>query len=248
MSQETITLELSIRETVGKGLGRLRREGQVPGVIHDHGKPSIIVQGVYQDVYKTFTKAGKHHPVQIKAGSKNYTTLIKDVTLEPRKGTVSHIVFNAVRADEKVSAEVPVHIQYAEGEEGTPAEKASLIVLHNTEVVEVEALPKDLPDALHYDADKLVAVGDQATVADLHAPHGVTIKTDAATVLATVFEPSALAAANDAAGGDAEPGDEASVDADHESNTEEGTQDDEQRPGGKKEFEDKEQGHNPTKQ
>jgi len=79
-------------------------------------------------------------------------------------------------------------------------------------------------------------------------PDGVSIKTEEATVLATVFEPSALAAANDAAGGDAEPGDEATVESEHESNSEEGTQEDEQRPGGKREFEDKDQGHNPTKQ
>lgn len=248
MSHETITLELAIRETVGKRLGKLRREGQVPGVIHDHGKPSIIVQGEYQEVYKTFVKAGKNHPVAVKAGGKTYTTLIKDVTLEPRKSTITHIVLNAVNANQTVSAEVPVHVQYAEGDEQTPAEQASLIVLHNTEVVEVEALPKDLPDALYFAAEKLTAVGDQATVADLKVPKNVTIKTEETTVLATVFEPSALAAANDAAGGDAEPGDEASVDSEHESTAEEGTQEDEQRPGGKKEFEDKEQGHNPTKQ
>lgn len=247
MSQQ-ITLELTLRETVGKGLGKLRREGQVPGVIHDHGKPSVIVQGLYQEVHKTFVQAGKNHPVTIKAGGKSYTTLIKDVTLEPRKSTISHIVFNAVRANEKVTAEVPVHIKYAEGDESTPAEMKSLIVLHNAEVVEVEALPKDLPDALEFDAATLSAVGDQATVADLHVPSGVTVKAEEATVLATVFEPSALAAANDAAGGDAEPGDEANVESDHESTAEEGTQADEQRPGGKKEFEDKEQGHNPTKQ
>lgn len=248
MSQETISLELAIRETVGKGLGKLRREGQVPGVIHDHGKPSIVVVGPYQEVYKTYIKAGKNHPIEIKAGGKNYTALVKDASFEPRKSTITHIVFNAVDANQTVSAEVPVHVKYPEGDEATPAEKASLIVLHNTEVVEVEALPKDLPDALYFDAEKLVAVGDQATVADLHVPRNVKLKTDESTVLATVFEPSALAAANDAAGGDAEPGDEASVESEHESTAEEGTQEDEQRPGGKKEFEDKEQGHNPTKQ
>jgi large subunit ribosomal protein L25 len=248
MSQETISLELSIRETVGKGLGKLRREGRVPGVIHDHGKPSIVVDGPYQEVYKTFLKAGKHHPVQINTGGKTYTALIKDASFEPRKSTITHIVFNAVNANQTVTAEVPVHVKFAEGDEQTPAEQAGLIVLHNTETVEIEAVPKDLPDVLNYPAEKLVEVGDQITVADLIVPKNVTVKADETTVLATVFEPSALAAANDAAGGDAEPGDEAEVEAEHESNTEAGTQEAEIRPGGKREFEDKEQGHNPTKQ
>jgi len=248
MSQETISITLAPREVVGKGLNKLRREGNVPAVIHDHGKPSIVVVGPHLDILKTYQKAGKNHPVQVKVDSKTYTALIKDVTLHPKNQLITHVVFNAVRANEKVTAEVPVHIKLAEENESTPAERAGLIVLHNTEVVEVEALPKDLPAALEFDGEKLVEVGDQATVADLVVPNGVTVKTDETTTLATVFEPSALAAANDAAGGDAEPGDETEVESEHESTAEEGTQEDEQRPGGKKEFEDKDQGHNPTKQ
>lgn len=247
MSQETITIALSTRDTVGKGLGKLRREGLVPGVIHDHGQPSIVVSGPYNELYKVFTSAGKHHPVEVSVGGKKYTTLIKDVSFEPRKNTITHIVFNAVHANEKVTATVPVHIKFEDENESTPAEKAGLIVLHNTETVDVEALPKDLPDVLYYSGEKLVEVGDHVTVADLAAPSNVTIKTEESTTLATVFEPSALAAANDAAGGDAEPGDETDVESEHESSAEEGTQEDEIRPGGKKEFEDKDQGHNPEK-
>lgn len=248
MSQDTISLDLQIRETIGKGMNALRNTGVVPAVIHDHGKPSIIVQGVYFDVHKAVMKAGKNHPIAVSAGGKKYTTLVKDVSLEPRKGTVTHVVFNAVNANETVKAEVPVHAKYDEDNESSPAERTGLIVLQNIEAVEVESLPKDLPDALYYNGEKLVVAGDHVTVEDLVVPKNVTITVDSSTTLATVFEPSALAAANDAAGGDAEPGDEATVDSEHESTAEEGTQDAEIRPGGKKEYEDKEQGHNPTKQ
>ena len=247
MSQEPISIELQTRETVGKGMNALRSAGQVPAVIHDHGKPSIIVQGLYTDVHKAIIKAGKNHPINVSVAGKKYTTLVKDIALEPRKGTVTHVVFNAVNANETVSAKVPVHAKYDEDNESSPAERTGLIVLHNVEVVEVESLPKDLPDALYFNGEALTVAGDQVTVADLQIPKSVHVTTDPATVLVTVFEPSALAAANDAAGGDAEPGDEAVVDSEHESSAEEGTQAAEQRPGGKKEFEDKEQGHNPTK-
>ena len=77
-------------------------------------------------------------------------------------------------------------------------------MLSQLEEVEVKALPKDLPDQLYYDAEKLVEVGDHVTVADLDVPAGVVVETEASHALATVFEPSALAAANDEAGGDAE--------------------------------------------
>jgi large subunit ribosomal protein L25 len=130
--------------------------------------------------------------------------LIKSATFDPRKHVITHVVFNAIKANEKVDAEIPVHMKLDEDNESTPAERAGLVVLNQLDTVEVEALPADLPDAIEFDGEKLVAVGDQVTVADLLLPSGVTVKTEPEHPLATVFEPSALQAANDAAGGTAE--------------------------------------------
>ena len=201
-------LELEKREIVGKAVKNLRKEGIVPGVIHDHGKPSIIVSAEYQQLHKTYQNAGKHQPVRLKAGGKTYTAMIKTVAINPRHNSIDHVVFNAIKANEKVTTEIPVKIKLDEENEVTPAERAGLIVLHNQTTVEVEALPNKLPDVIEFDGEKLVEVGDHASVADLIVPEGVEIKTDAGQTLASVFEPSALAAANDAAGGDAD--DEAS--------------------------------------
>ena len=245
---DKITLELAKREVVGKGVKQLRRDGLVPAVIHDHGKDSIVVTGQYVDMVKVYRAAGKHHPISLKADGKNFTALIKKAEFDPRKNVLTHVVFGAVKANETVTAEIPVHIVFDEGNDSTPAERAGLVVLHQLETVEVEAKPNDLPDSLEFNGEKLAEVGDQATVADLKAPVGVVIKTDPSHVLATVFEPSALAAANDAVGGDADEADQEEVPADHESSAVEGTQDAEIRPGGKKENEDKSQGHNPEKQ
>ena len=201
---EEVMLEVKKREVTGKAVKQLRKEGQVPAVIHDHGKESVHVQGNYLEVLKAYQKAGKHHPISLKAGEHNYTVLVRDVDVDPKKHQLRHIVFNAVKANEKVDAEIPVRIRFDEGNDSTPAERAGLIVLHQLEAVEVSALPRDLPDFLEFDGEKLAAVGDSATVADLIVPATVTIKTDAGHPLAAVFEPSALQAANDAAGGDAE--------------------------------------------
>ena len=245
---DTISIALQKREITGKQVKKLRHDGLVPAVIHNHGKESVVVAGAYNDVARMYRQAGKHHPVQVEADGKKYTALVKAVTLDPRKNTLTHVVFNAVKANQKVDAEIPVRVTYDEGNDVSPAERAGLIVLHNLDVVEVSALPKDLPDVLEFNGEKLVEVGDHMTVADLIVPAGVEVKTDPAQQIASVFEPSALAAANDAAGGDAEAGDEEAVESEHESGAQEGTQQDEIRPGGKKEFEDKEQGHNPEKQ
>lgn len=201
---EEVLLELKKREVTGKAVKRLRENGVVPAVIHDHGKASVYVEGNYMDILKAYQKAGKNHPISLKAGDKKFTVLIRDVDFDPKKHQLRHVVFNAVKANEKVDAEVPVRIRYAEGEESTPAERAGLIVLHQLDVVEVEALPRDLPDVLEFDGEKLVGVGDSVTVVDLIVPEGVTVKTDPTHPVATVFEPSALQAANEAAGGEAE--------------------------------------------
>lgn len=236
---EDILLHLEPREVTGKAVKQLRNTDLVPAVIHDHGKPSVVVMGQYMDVAKAYHKAGKHHPVKLKAGDHQYTALIKTVDIDPKKQKLRHVVFNAVKANEKVVAEIPVHIKYEEGNDSSPAERAGLVVLHQLEAVEVEALPRDLPDALFFDGEKLVAAGDSASVADLVVPSGVTVKTEPTHPLATVFEPSALQAANDAAGGTAEPEDQENVESEHESTAEEGTQAPEDQPGGKKQFEDK---------
>lgn len=199
-----LLLNLQPREITGKAVKHLRKENMVPAVIHDHGKPSVVVMAPYMEIAKLYQKAGKRHPVTIVADGKRHTALIKHVDFDPKKHLLRHVVFNAVKADEKVTAEVPARIKYAEGNDATPAERAGLVVLHQLEEVEVEAVPAELPDALYFDGEKLVAAGDSVTVADLIVPKGVVVKTDSAHPLATVFEPSALQAANDAAGGDAE--------------------------------------------
>ncbi len=201
MAQETINLTLEPRTVLGKAVKHIRKEGRVPAVIHDHGQASIIVQGDSLTLLRVFQQAGKHHPITISTNGKTYTAMIKSVEFEPRKHELTHVVFNSVAADQVVEAEIPIEAKYDEGDEATPAEKAGLIVLNNLETIDVEALPKDLPDVLYYDANKLVNIGDHITVADLLVPATVTVKTDLSQSVATVYEPSALAAANDAAGG-----------------------------------------------
>lgn len=173
MSSDTIAVDLQKREVVGKGLAAIRSEGQVPAVIHNHGKESIHVQGEFVALNKLFAAAGKHHPVELKVDGKQHLALIKDVDYEPAKHRMRHIVFQAVKQNEEVDAEIP--LTYADVE--IPAEKKSLLVLKQLDHVEVKAFPRDLPDEIVVDPSTLSDVGDHITVGDLKAPAGVTITT-----------------------------------------------------------------------
>lgn len=190
MSDQDISLELQERQTIRKGLNKLRREGNIPAVIHDHGNPSIHVMSDYQVLAKVYEQAGKHHPVNLSVGDRKNLAIIKDVHYDPVKNRIQHVVFQAIRQDEKVETEVPVVIT---GD--LPAEKAGLLVITHLSSVEVEALPKNLPDELRADGAKLIEIGDKITVGDLQVPEGVSILTEPENLIASVEESRAQLAA-----------------------------------------------------
>ncbi len=204
MAQDAISLTLESRDVTGKAVKHLRKAGIIPAVIHDHGKNSVIVQGDSVELGKVFKKAGKHHPIILKTGTQTYTALIKAAAFDPKKHLLTHVVFNAVDANEKVEAEIPIQARFDEGNEASPAERSGLLVLSQLETINVAAVPSMLPEVLYYDAEKLIEVGDHISVSDVSIPEGVEVKTDLKHSVATVYEPSALQAANEAAGGDAE--------------------------------------------
>lgn len=180
---------LEERNVIGKGLGAMRTSGMIPAVVHNHGQPSLHVMAKEMDMIKVYRAAGKHHPLELTVGDQNFLALIKDVHFNPVKRRMQHLVFQAIRRDEKVEAEVPVRL---DGE--IPAEKAGLMVLNQLDHLEVEALPKNLPDELVIDVTGLTELHDKVTVADVEVPEGVTILTDPEHPIVTVIEPRAHAA------------------------------------------------------
>lgn len=211
MTTNDITLDLTERTVVRKGLNALRKQGLVPAVVHDHGKQSMHVSGDFVAVTKVYNQAGKHHPVHLKLAGKDHLALIKDVDFEPTKNRVRHIVFQAIKQNEPVEAEIPV-VFLADTE--VPAERKSLMVLKQLGHVQVKALPRDLPDELAVDPSGLIEVGDSVTVADLIVPASVTVLTDPEQQIAIVEMPKdQIAEANASAESLAEDAGKPEVDA-----------------------------------
>jgi large subunit ribosomal protein L25 len=177
-------LKLQERTVVRKRLNGLREQGLVPAVIHNHGQESIHVMAPELELERIYQAAGGHHPLNLEVGDQQFLALIKDAHFNPVKRRLQHVVFQAIRRDEKVEAEVPIHL---EGD--VPAEKAGLQVLHHLDHVEIEALPANLPDALVADVSVLAEIGDKITVGDLKVPEGVTILTEPEQSIAAVVEP-----------------------------------------------------------
>lgn len=201
---DKINLKLDVRELRGKKVTHLRQQGNVPGVVYGHGFDPILVQAEYNTLEKVVREAGKHTPVHITVDSKKKIALIKDIEYSPVKSRIQHISLHAVKASDVVNAEVPIHLV---GVGESPAEKAGLIILQAIETVEVKAKPADLPEALEVSVEGLSTNDDKITIADITLPEGVDyadVDQDLELVVANVYEPAALEAANDAAAGDAE--------------------------------------------
>ncbi len=240
---DKINLNLSPRELHGKKAKKLRQDGHVPSIVYGPGIDPISTQAPYNDVERVWRHAGKHTPVHLTIDGKKKIAMIKDVDVEPTKSRIRHVSFHAVKATDPVNAEVPIHLT---GEGESEAERAGLVVLQAIEKVEVRALPMDLPEALEVSILELKEAGDRVTLGDISLPKGVELvehKTGHAEedeeeersitdlTIATVYEPSALQAANEAAGGDAE--DESEVESENGEDTDQDSQEEETRPGGK---------------
>ena len=212
---DKINLTLDVREQQGKKVARLRKEGLVPGVIYGHNLDPILVQSPYNVLEKAVREAGKHTPVHVTVDGKKKITLIKDIDRDPVKSRIRHVSFHAVKASDVVTAEVPIHLV---GIGESEAEKAGLVVLQAIEHIEIKAKPADLPDALEVSIVGLASTEDKLTLGDIMLPAGVEFAeadVDYELVVANVYEPAALQAANDAAGGDAEEADADAVEAEN---------------------------------
>jgi large subunit ribosomal protein L25 len=233
---EKVELTVETREVTGKQVAKLRRDGYVPAVVYGHDFPAQNIMAPEVPITKAVHRAGKHQPVELEIGGAKRLAMIKTTDFDPVRHDLRHVAFHVVKQNEEIETEIPVVVT---GEGETPAEKAGLVVLTGAETVQVKALLTNLPDRLEVPGEKLAAVGDRLTVADIVVPKGVTILSDPEQIVATTYEPSALQAANEAAGGEAEPGDESTVEAEAGADTPQETQAEEGKPGGKKQFEPK---------
>lgn len=231
-----ITLKLETRTAEGKQVAKLRAEGFVPSVVYGGHADPINTQSGIVETTKVATAAGKHTPISLTIDGKKKLAIIKSIERDPVKRRVRHVAFHTIKQNEIITTQVPIHLV---GQGESEAEKAGLVVLQAIEHVDIKAKPADLPEALELSIAGLVTADDKLTLGDIKLPAGVEfadLEQDLELVVANVYEPSALQAANDAAGGDAE--DESEVTAENGGDTPQGGEEQAENPGGKKAKED----------
>lgn len=171
-SKKKIEIEASIRADLGKGASRrLRREEKVPGVVYGGGKDAVSLTLEQRNLFKALENDSFYSQIlTLKTGSDSERVIVKDMQRHPFKPRVLHIDFQRVRADVKLSMNVPLH--FLNSDKAPGVKDASGILSHIETDVEISCLPDDLPDHLEIDLGNM-QLNDTFHLSDLKLPKGV---------------------------------------------------------------------------
>ncbi len=186
-------LPLKAQSRAGSGrsaANKLRQVKRVPAVIYGGREEPENLSISLRDIEVLLGHAASEHllvDLQIEDGdkSRNRAALIQSVQHDPITSKVVHIDLLGVRMDETIVSEVPLE---PVGEAvGVKTFGGLLEVLLRD--LEVECLPKDLPEILQFDVSNL-NIDESLHVRDLVLPAGVTAITDGEITVAHVTEPT----------------------------------------------------------
>jgi len=197
-----ISLKLEERTLEGKKVAKLREAGFVPSVIYGGQAEPILVQSPTVETTKLVRTIGKHTPINVMIGGKKKLVIIKNIDVDPVRHEIRHLAFHTIKQNDIIITEVPI-ILTGIGE--SLAEKAGLVILQAIEQVGIKAKPADLLESIELSIVNLATDEDKLVIGDIKLPKGVEFADadqDMELAIASVYEPSVLQAANDAAGGD----------------------------------------------
>ncbi|MBN2041004.1 MAG: 50S ribosomal protein L25 [Spirochaetes bacterium] len=185
---EERVLNVETRTEFGKNeSNRLRQSGFIPAVLYSHGNSknlkvpakafgSIfkghISESVLIDLNITDTKEDPKHQA-----------FVKDYLADPVTGQILHLDFYKITAGEKIHTIVPLEI------EGTPkGVKAGGVLEIMERELEIECLPKDLPEHISVDISNL-DIGDSFHIKDFNLGGSIKFLATDDKVIAAVITP-----------------------------------------------------------
>lgn len=157
-----LVLNANKRDAVGKNkVNKLRAEEIIPGVIYAKGEENLNVQIISKDFDRILRNAGTSTIITLDIDGENKDVLIKEYQTHPYKNQYLHVDFQAINQNETIRVSVPIVLIGRDD-----IEIAQSVLVQNLDTVEVECLPKYIPQT----ADVNVAdiqIGDNKTIADL---------------------------------------------------------------------------------
>jgi large subunit ribosomal protein L25 len=184
---DSTTLPLIARDPEGsRSARRLRRAGQVPGVIYGGGEDPQHFAVDARTLRNTLAHAAQVIEVAVDGGATT-NVLIKDVQRHPVRGEAVHVDLLRVRMDQAIHATVQLELL---GSDEAPGVVEGGVFNQELRELNIEALPGDIPDSVTHDVSGL-EMNATVTLDVLTAPEGVTLLDDPESVIATITPPTA---------------------------------------------------------
>ncbi|MCK9347509.1 MAG: 50S ribosomal protein L25 [Sphaerochaeta sp.] len=161
------------------GARRLLRGGQIPAVIYGKKDPVHIALDA-----REFTNKMRHFSetalLKIAVGRKHYEVLLKDYQEDLMRGEIKHVDFYEVTRGQALRTLVSVVLK------GSPigTREGGVLdqVLHE---IEIECLPKDLPDSIEADVSHL-EINQALHLSDMKFPETIKVLEDMSRTVASV--------------------------------------------------------------
>jgi large subunit ribosomal protein L25 len=180
---EKVVLKANERAIGTKGkLTDLRKNERVPGVFYKRQEEPIVFD-VTQKAIKPLVFTSNTHLISLEIdGREAQDCVIKDIQFDPVTDKVIHFDLYGLTKGEKIQLQVPVQLL------GSAAGiKDGGLLQHPLHKVEIECLPKDIPQHLEVDISSL-KIGDAIHAGDL-SYENITILNAADAVIVQVVPP-----------------------------------------------------------
>lgn len=180
-------LEATIRTEFGKGAARrTRRAGNVPAVLYGHQSDPQHLSLDALSFAAILRQHGTNAVLNLNIEGKKQLALTKSVVVHPIHRYIEHADLLIVKRGEEVTADVPVTVT---GEAGP-----GTLVTQDATTVTVSADALNIPESLEVSVAGAES-GTQVTAAEISLPKGVSLVTDAETLIANVTEARVIAEA-----------------------------------------------------
>jgi len=180
----TITAEK--REVFGKNAARrLRKDGKVPAILYGEGQAGVPLTLVKKDVFAILkSETGENTIFKVAFDERLQDVMFKDLQVDPSSDFLVHADLIQISMDKAIRVAVPFLLQ---GEPvGVKTEGGFVDFM--TREVEIECLPKDIPESIKVDIAGL-HLHQSLKIGEVAAPEGVKFVTDPAAVVVVIGMP-----------------------------------------------------------
>lgn len=159
---ELVKITADIRNTKNKSEKHaLRDNGKVPGVFYMKGHETLPIS-ITEKILNPLVFTAETHLISLKIADQQETEcILKDVQYDPITDRVIHFDIIGLSKDETIEIEVPVQLHGS-----AVGVKDGGVVQHVLHKVEVECLPRDIPQRIDLDISNL-KIGDGIHISDL---------------------------------------------------------------------------------